>query len=256
MNLIYLDESGNSGSNLSDSQQPVFVLGALVVSEKKWLAVETAILQILNSYFNNVIPGDFEIHATDLRNGTRHFRGVETGKRVRLRDQLLQVAIDHQLSFIYRAITKKRYATWLDRQYGAGIIINPHIAAFPLVAQTINGYLRSLGASQLGILINDENKEVVGDIERTTRLLRADTGRLHLDRIIEKSFFIDSAKSYVLQLADLCTFHARKLEEIKIGLPEKSIDARGIALLETLIHRGDEAMSDVLTWLTQQQQAP
>ena len=168
----------------------------------------------------------------------------------------MQVANDHQLAFIYRAITKKRYATWLDRQYGAGIIINPHIAAFPLVAQTVNRYLRSLGSNQLGILINDENKEVVSDIERTTRLLRADPGSLHLDRIIEKSFFIDSAKSHVLQLADLCTFHARKLEEIKIGLLEKTIDAQGISLLEPLIHRGDEAMPDVLAWLTQQQQSP
>jgi len=28
MHLIYLDESGNSGTNLTDPQQPIFVLGA------------------------------------------------------------------------------------------------------------------------------------------------------------------------------------------------------------------------------------
>jgi ABC-type dipeptide/oligopeptide/nickel transport system permease component len=31
MNLIYFDESGNSGTNLADPQQPIFVLGALIV---------------------------------------------------------------------------------------------------------------------------------------------------------------------------------------------------------------------------------
>ncbi|MGE9268511.1 MAG: DUF3800 domain-containing protein [Verrucomicrobiales bacterium] len=256
MHLIYLDESGNSGNNLSDPQQPVFVLGALVVPEERWLSVETDIIEVLCNYFDNGIPLGFEIHATDLRNGTRHFRGVAASQRVALRNQLLEVANKHQLAFIYRAITKKRYATWLERQYGAGININPHIAAFPLVTQTINRYLKSLGPNQLGILINDENKEVVGDIERTTRLLRADPGKLQLDRIIEKSFFIDSAKSHVLQLSDLCTFHARKLEEVRIGLPEKTIDTDGIKLIEPLIHRGDEAMPDVLAWLTQQQQKP
>lgn len=256
MHLIYLDESGNSGNNLADPQQPVFVLGALIVPETKWVSIETSILQVVSDYFNGSIPENFEIHATDIRNCTRHFKGVPLNDRIDLRDKLIQIAIDHELSFIYRAITKKRYHQWLDRTYGAGIIINPHIAAFPLVAQTINNYLRNLGPDTLGILINDENKEVVSDIERTTKLLRADRGSLHLDRIIEKSFFIDSAKSHVLQLADLCIFHARKLEEIKIGLPEKHIDKRGIELIEPLIHRGDEAMPDVLAWLTQQQQAP
>lgn len=178
MHLIYLDESGNSGNNLSDPQQPVFVLGALLVPEEKWLPLETDIFKVLDSYFEGSIPKDFEIHASEMRNGTRLFKGIEVSHRIQLRDQLLQVANDHQLAFIYRAITKKRYAAWLDRQFGAGITINPHIAAFPMVAQTINHYLKSLGPDQLGILINDDNKEVVGDIERTTRLLRADPGKL------------------------------------------------------------------------------
>lgn len=256
MNLIYLDESGNSGTNLSDPQQPVFVLGALVIPEAIWMDVEADILAVLNSYFEGSIPDDFEIHATEMRNGKNHFKNVAVPERVKLRDQLLQVAHKYSLAFIYRAITKRRYSSWLDRQFGAGIVINPHIAAFPLVAQSINSYLISQGSNQLGILINDDNKEVVNDIERTTRLLRADSSHLQLDRIIEKSFFIDSSKSYLLQLADLCVFHARKLEEIKIGLPEKSIDTEGIKLLEPLVHSGDEAMPDVLTWLSEQQNNP
>lgn len=123
-------------------------------------------------------------------------------------------------------------------------------SGYLLVSQVVNNYLRDLGNNALGILINDENKEVVGDIERTTRLLRADSSHLQLDRIIEKGFFIDSKKSPLLQLADLCVFHARKLEEVKAGLPEKKIDRAGIELIEPLIHRGNESMSDVLAWLT------
>lgn len=36
MHLIYIDESGNTGKNLADPQQPVFVLGALVIPEGSW----------------------------------------------------------------------------------------------------------------------------------------------------------------------------------------------------------------------------
>ena len=40
MYLIYFDESGNTGNNLNDAQQPVFVLCALAVPKDKWLQVE------------------------------------------------------------------------------------------------------------------------------------------------------------------------------------------------------------------------
>jgi hypothetical protein len=252
MYLIYLDESGNSGGNLNDPQQPVFVLGALLVPEGKWQAVEQGLVAEIKSFFGGAVPEKFEVHATDIRNNTGHFRGVPVSERVKFSDSLLQVAVEHGLKLVYRAITKKRYSAWLEREFGAGVIINPHIAAYPLIVQAINNYLRSLGDDVLGILINDEQKEVVADIERTTRLLRADPGRLQLDRIIEKGFFIDSSKSHLLQLADLCIFHARKLEEIKLGLPPKRIDASCIKLIEPLVHRGSESMSDVLSWLATQ----
>lgn len=93
----------------------------------------------------------------------------------------------------------------------------------------------------------------MSDIERFLKLLRATPGTLRLDRIIEKGFFIDSRKSLLLQLADLCTLHARKAEERKLGLPAKSIDDAGIALLQGLLHRGEEAFPDVIQWLQQVQ---
>ena len=74
-----------------------------------------------------------------------------------------------------------------------------------------------------------------------------------LDRIIEKGFFIDSSKSLLLQLVDLCTLQARKNEERKLGLPPKSIDDKGIALIQPLIHRGKEALPDVIQWLKEVQ---
>ena len=249
MNLIYIDESGNTGKNLADPQQPMFVLGALIVPENRWQAVESALEAALDRHVPPPRDEKFEIHAGDLRQGSGCFKGVPVTARIALRDAWLQIAAAHGLKFIYRAIAKKRYQRWLEGAFGKGITINPHLAAFPLVAQVVNNWLKDQGAGELGIFISDENREVVGDIERFQKLLRADSSDLRLDRIIEKGFFIDSSKSPILQLADLCTYQARKKEERIIGLPPKSVDDSGITLLEPLVYRGREALSDVIQWL-------
>jgi hypothetical protein len=253
MHLIYIDESGNTGRNLSDPDQPVFVLGALVIPETSWQVIESDLEEAIQLHGPKVENPDFEVHGGDIRQGTGVFKGVSVTDRLKLRDAWLEIAIKHKLHFIYRAIVKKRYERWMTSAFGAGISVNPHLAAFPLIAQVANNLLRSFGAGVLGIIISDDNREVVGDIERFQKLLRVTPGTLHLDRIIEKGFFIDSRKSRLLQLADLCTLHARKLEERKIGLPPKSIDDRGIELIEPLIHRGQEQLPDVIQWLQQVQ---
>ncbi|SKB07596.1 Protein of unknown function [Prosthecobacter debontii] len=250
MNLIYLDESGNTGKNLADPQQPVFVLGALIVPEGKWQLVETDLEAALDKYIPSPRPEKFEIHAGDVRQGSGYFKEVSVTSRIALRDNWLRIANTHGLKFIYRAITKKRYQRWLEEAFGKGVTINPHLVAFPLLSQVINKWLKEQGESELGILISDENREVVGDIERFQRLLRAESSELKLDRIIEKGFFIDSQQSCLLQLADLCTYQARKKEERIVGLPPKSIDDTGIELLEPLIYKGQEAWHDVIQWLS------
>jgi len=253
MHLIYFDESGNSGCNLADVQQPVFVLGALVVPEESWQQIEADLLACLDQHMPPPRATGFEIHAADLRQGSGPFKGMPVAARLAIRDEWLQIAARYKLPFIYRAIIKKRYERWMQKAFGNGIAVNPHLAAFPLVAQVANNYLRSLKGNALGIFISDDNREVVDDIERFLQLLRATPGTLRLDRIIEKGFFIDSHKSLLLQLADLCTLQARKEEERKLGLPAKTIDDQGIALLQPLIHRGEEAFPDVLQWLQQVQ---
>jgi hypothetical protein len=249
MHLIYIDESGNTGRNLADPAQPIFVLGALVVPETLWRQIEEDLEEAIRLNGPKDQSADFEIHGGDIRQGTGVFRGVSVADRLRLRDAWLDVAIKHQLRFIYRAIVKKRYERWMTKAFGPGVTVNPHLAAFPLVAQVANNLLRDFGPDVLGIIISDDNREVVGDIERFQKLLRVTPGALHLDRIIEKGFFIDSRKSRLLQLSDLCTLHARKSEERKLGLDAKTIDDRGIELIQPLIHRGKESFPDVIEWL-------
>jgi len=254
MHLIYLDESGQTGTNLRDPVKPVFVLGALIVPESVWLALEKDLQAAVDKSFQLPRPPDFEIHATEIsnpRNG--YFKQHTIAQRLAFRYEWFRLAQQHDLKFVYRAITKKRFLEWSHGNFGTGVAINPHVAAFPLVARVVDDFLKSLPGSPLGIFISDENREVVGDVEKAIRILRGAEGVLKLGQIVEKGFFIESEKSLVLQLCDLCVYTARRKEEKKLGLTVKALDEGGIPLIEPLIHVGDERFRDVNAWLTAEQ---
>ncbi|MCX7428693.1 MAG: DUF3800 domain-containing protein [Planctomycetia bacterium] len=253
MYLIYFDESGNTGTNLNDVQQPVFVLCALAVPESRWLQVEQDLHVDIEKFFPTLLSDDFEIHAADLMAGRQSYKDIPLDNRVAFRDAWFSVAVKHELTLVYRAITKKRFQQWVHDTFGVGIAINPHVAAFPLVARVINDWLDSQPDSPLGIIISDENKEIVRDVEKSIKVLRGVEGSLKLGRIIEKGFFIDSSKSLVLQLCDLCAFTLRKMEEAKAGFRDNALHHGGFALLEPLVYHGDEALRDMLEWITSEE---
>ena len=252
MHLIYIDESGNTGKNLSDAHQPVFLLCALIVPENKWLELESALVAKLDAYFPNR-PEDFEVHANEIINPRGDIRNVPIKTRLEFFDSWFEIAKKFDLKVIHRAIVKKRYARWLISAFGPGVTINPHNVAFLLLTQVVNDYLRQTAGSPLGILISDENHEVMPDVEKIIRLLRGETGSLKLSQIIEKGFFIESRKSLILQLCDLCAYALRRMEEQKAGVKTKELDNHLIPWVKPLIHRGSEQMSDVLAWLESQQ---
>ena len=253
VHIIYFDESGNSGVNLRDPQQPFFVLAALIVPEDTWVGLEHDLMVAVDAVFPPPRAEDFEIHASDLRNGGRIFRGVPVSTRVKLRDSWLSIAKRHGVRLVYRAINKARFARWVQDTFGSGVRLNPHVVAFPLVARVVDDHLQSCRGSPLGMFVFDENREVVRDVEKSLRILRGIGGRVRLTRIIEKGFFIDSAKSLLLQLCDICAYSARKQAEHEAGAPLKPIDVGGVEGIAPLTHHGNEGWPDVIAWITDQQ---
>ncbi|MFB3892571.1 MAG: DUF3800 domain-containing protein [Phycisphaerae bacterium] len=252
MHIVYFDETGNTGTNMEDPQQAVFVLGALIVSEAQWQALESELERAMNRAFPLPRPETFEIRGGTLRNGEGYFRGFRVLHRIAFRDEWLSIALRFGAKFVYRAIEKARFHRWVQTTFGSGVKINPYIAAFPLVARVVDEFLAEHPGKPLGIFVFDENKEVVHDIEKSLRMLRGIDSGLRLGRIIEKGFFIDSSKSLILQLCDLCTYSARKKEEQERGLSARDIDNGGVNGIGPLLHRGNEAAWDVIAWVTEQ----
>lgn len=251
MHLIYFDESGNTGNNLTDDSQPIFVLCALAVPADRWQIIESELDEARQAIYPDPVPENFEMHGAEILSPGKNcfFRGKPLEERIALYKSWINIAEKHSLRLFTRAIVKKRYARWLHDNFGAGVSINPHIAAFALLSQVVNKHLVGLDPSSLGIFISDENKEVMKDIEKSIRVLRFDIGTLRLGNIIEKGFFIESHSSLLLQLCDLCTYSIRKNEEAKLGRAMSGPMQTIAALADPLIHRGNEAMPDVLAWL-------
>ena len=254
MHLIYLDESGNSGRNLNDPQQPVFVLCALIVQENQWQPLESALRSAVEKHWTKTRPVDFEIHAAELINPKTEFvRVVQPSARLAFMEEWISIARQREVKLVFRAIVKDRYSRWLNSRFGAGVFINPHVVALALLSQVINSHLKKIPGSPLGMFISDENHSVARDVDKAIELLRGADGSVRLTQIIEKGFFIQSHKSLVLQLCDLSAYIIRRHEEIRRGGKAKTVDEILWKQIEPLVTVGDERFTDTIDWLESQQ---
>ena len=164
MHLVYLDESGNSGLNLNDPQQPIFCLCAMVVAETNWQALENALKHELDRTFPDWRKEhNFEIHGVEMRTGRGRFKGMKVDDRIAFRDRWMDVGKEHGVRLMSRTVNKKMFRDWLIKSFGQNIVINPHAVAFATLSRCIDIYLKSQGPA-LGMLISDDNKEMVADL--------------------------------------------------------------------------------------------
>ena len=251
MNLVYIDESGNTGLNLKDSQQPVFLLAAVILPESKWFPLEKLFLDTLRKYFGDPLPSPIEIQAKDLKSGRGVFESLTFTQQLSFRDDMLKLLLDNKIAVIYMRIIKSKFAAFCDEQYGPGIKVNPYIMSLPFVCMEVDHYLRQAGDNQLGMFIFDEQKETLDDAERSLRTLRLDSRSiLKTTNIIEKGFFIDSSKSFALQLVDIVAYYIRKYEENESGLRVSDIDKQTFDNIKNLasISIGSN-VDDILEWV-------
>jgi len=251
MNLIYLDESGNTGLNLKDDQQPIFVLAAISIPSDKWFRMEKEFYDILKKALKTDLPEDIELHAMDLKNQKKHFENLSKDDCLFIRDNMLDLLTRYETPVIYQRIIKNKFSDFCEKEYGPGIKINPYIMALAFVCMEVNDCLKNIGPDELGMLIFDEQKESFSDAEKSLKTLKLDADSiLKTTNIIEKGFFVDSKKSFALQLADLTAYYIRKYEEDKFGKKVSKIDCQTFDKIKNLSSKGAGAKTnDILEWI-------
>lgn len=223
----------------------------MILPESKWFLLEKLFLSTAGDYFGDPLPRAFEIQAKDLKNRRGPFEGLTFAQQLSFRDRMLQLLLDYEIVVIYRRIIKSRFSAFCEEQYGPGIRVNPYIMALPFVCMEVDHYLRQHGSGQLGMFIFDEQKETLDQAETSLRTLRLDARSvLKTSNIIEKGFFIDSSKSFALQLVDLAAYYIRKYEENNLGLRVSEIDKQTFGKIRELVSTGvGSSAVDILEWV-------
>lgn len=228
MHFFYIDESGDTGNNLADQNQPIFVLGGLSVADKKWNNTKEQLDEILSEYMGGNLPAGFELHANELLspNGEGHFAGHPIQRRLELVERLLALPdeLGHHVHLF--AIDKTKLAG-ANCQYET--VFNsksPYLLAFDYLITYMNWHVKeNLGQSARGMIVLDEKEEHHDSVEAIIHNRRYEVpNNQKVKWIVEFSYPVDSRKNPMIQLSDLVVLCTRRFLEIELGYKQNLPD--------------------------------
>lgn len=219
MHFYYMDEAGCTGSDLSNAEQPIFVLGGVSVRDEGWNETQKSLASIVDEYFVNSIPDNFELHAEQLLSpdGDGPFSGHSRDQRNSLAKSILELLAGRSHDVHLYAIDKGKLNSEtcsLDMIYDTK---TPYHLAYDYLITHINWFVKNrLGRSARGMLIIDAKEQFHNDIERMTHIRRFEGPATHRVKwIVEFSYPVDSEKNPMVQLSDLVVFCTKKFLEIE-----------------------------------------
>ena len=160
MHFYYIDESGDSGTNLEDAGQPIFVLGGISVRDEGWNKTHEMFEKTIAGYFEpDRIPANFELHANDLLGpyGAGAFAGHDAERRYGLCTSILDMLAErhHKVHFYAVDKTKMQHSNpEIGLEFDAKV---PYLVAFDYLITYINKDIqKNLGQSARGMIFLDE----------------------------------------------------------------------------------------------------
>ncbi|WP_316196968.1 DUF3800 domain-containing protein [Bradyrhizobium sp. SZCCHNS3053] len=229
MHFFYLDETGCTGADLKNVEQPIFVVGGVDVADEKWLGTQSAIREACMNFFGGKLPENFELHASELVNGEGFFADKGRENRNALAHSLLDVIAKRGHSVHFVGIDKAKLAASAPAEH---LVIDcriPYQLGFNYLVTYIERYVRErLGVSARGMIILDKKDIYQSQIDRLTHYRRYEVPSVRkLKRIVEFSYPIDSVRHSMIQLSDLVIFLTRKFLECENGYrPNWPVEAK------------------------------
>lgn len=221
MHFFYIDESGDTGRDLLNADQPIMVIGGVSLSDEKWNNTQIAFEKVISEYFKGQVPEDFELHSTDLLSpkGNGHFTGQPISDRTKLAKNLLNILVNQSHNVHYIAFDKRKIN---ETACGATLCFNPsrpYELGFDYLITYINWFVKKkLGSSARGLIILDEKRDQYDNIKRILTDRRFKTTKTHRVKwIVEFGYPVDSKKNPMIQLSDLVIYCTSKFIEIENG---------------------------------------
>lgn len=203
MYLMYTDESGNTGTDYDNKQQPILSLAGIVVEDTQWHSVneyfETEKIKIYPEFKNH------EIHATELFNAPKSsiFNKYPWEENLKALEKIVDLIISCNLKLYYTTIYKPNFKKHLSHTFGDNVKIDPYLYAFSLNYNNFNEDMKKINS--YGIVFSDELQNISESIELLYPKLVCNN-----KHIIEKSFYLNSKKNNFIQIADICALYLNK----------------------------------------------
>jgi hypothetical protein len=220
MHFFYLDETGCTGADLTNVEQPIFVIGGLSVTDEGWRKTTDAVNTAFSKFFEGEVPDGFELHAHELASGSGPFSGRDQEERNDFAHALLDLVAERKHAVHLVAIDKsKLLASKRGTDHAAIDCKIPYLLGFNYLITYIEKYVRDqLGKSARGMIILDHKEMFQLGIDRLTHYRRYGIPKARQLRwIVEFSYPIDSARHPLIQVSDLIMFLARKFLECESG---------------------------------------
>jgi hypothetical protein len=219
MHFFYVDETGCTGADLNNAEQPIFVIGGIDVTDEKWRETHGVIRDTLKNFYGGKLPENFELHAGELLNGEGFFADKERADRNALIHSLLDVIANRGHGIHFVGIDKGKLAAAAPAEHAIIDCRIPYQLGFNYLVSYIERYVgERLGRSARGMIILDEKDMYQDQIDRLTHYRRYGVPKVRkLKRIVEFSYPINSVRHPMIQLSDLVIFLVRKFLECDNG---------------------------------------
>jgi hypothetical protein len=243
----YLDETGNTGSNIHDPLQRFHYVGAVVTPEPKWEAVRDDLSGIARDALGKkkARSSNFEFHGNQLFSGNGPWVDLpERDDRLMVYGLCLDLLVKHRLLFTYARCDKRAL-----RRYAKPM--HPHEISFWLALERIGIICKD--RDSLGFIVADEGGRSIKQIARKVlneyRLAGPPFGRpVDITKIIDTVHFMNSAESPHLQLCDLSLWAIQRFKAaVSAGteIPERDDD---VPTLRDLYRKVSARMSGSATF--------
>ena len=158
MYLMYLDESGNTGTDYDNKQQPIFSLAGICVEDCKWHEVndtfEKEKIKICPEF------KDYEIHAMELFNSPRSsvFNKYSWTENINILEKIVNLITSLDIVICNNTIDKQGLKKHFSYHFSNSVKINPYLYAFGNMYYYFNDVLLAL--KSYGIIFTDEMQSV------------------------------------------------------------------------------------------------
>lgn len=215
MQILYADESGSTGTDYDNKEQPIFVLGGVIVDEDKWHKTNDK----FNKEKQKILPilKEYEIHTNELFNSSKKsvFDQYDWKENLKVLEQLAEVIEKLDIQFTYVAIDKREMKRELNNKFGSRFKIDPYIVSFCTTYVKFMTHLEE--KNKKGIIFLDE---IINIPELLNYLYPA--LEMANKNIVEKAVFVKSKDTNFIQIADMWSFYVNKYIQITEGYKKHS----------------------------------